>query len=213
MPRVGPLPEIGNEASFDAAGAGPLRKDGPIKPVRFGRIKSCMESSPIMSLRVLVVEDEPEIADFLIRGLREEGFVRAIWRGRSRDLTEHSAPDDAAGEGDDVCLVIVDRLAAGAAAQSRLRDSLETAFARGAGQATALVAAEPQESSVVEIDGAPWRRIDWSRRRYCPTCQREYPDPDERLLNFNSPAGACPTCEGFGNTVDIDYDVYCAALD
>ena len=38
-------------------------------------------------------------------------------------------------------------------------------------------------------------------------CGLEYPQPEPRLFSFNSPLGACPTCEGFGNVVDIDMDL------
>ncbi|MCA9182934.1 MAG: excinuclease ABC subunit UvrA, partial [Planctomycetales bacterium] len=38
-------------------------------------------------------------------------------------------------------------------------------------------------------------------------CGIDYPDPEPRLFNFNSPLGACPTCEGFGDTIDLDIDL------
>ena len=34
-----------------------------------------------------------------------------------------------------------------------------------------------------------------------------YPEPEPRLFSFNSPLGACPECEGFGNVIDIDMDL------
>ena len=41
----------------------------------------------------------------------------------------------------------------------------------------------------------------------CEDCGIEYPTPEPRLYSFNSPLGACPTCEGFGNVIDIDMDL------
>ncbi len=41
----------------------------------------------------------------------------------------------------------------------------------------------------------------------CEDCQLEYPQPEPRLYSFNSPLGACPECEGFGNTIDVDMDL------
>ena len=35
---------------------------------------------------------------------------------------------------------------------------------------------------------------------------RDYPEPDPRLFRYNSPLGACPTCEGFGRVIDLDLD-------
>jgi excinuclease ABC subunit A len=41
----------------------------------------------------------------------------------------------------------------------------------------------------------------------CADCNLEYPAPEPRLYSFNSPLGACPECEGFGNVIDIDMDL------
>jgi excinuclease ABC subunit A len=109
--------------------------------------------------------------------LQSQGFVRTV------------------STGDEALLVIVDRLTAGEQAQSRLRDSLETAFTHGSGRATVLV-----EDSA----GHALPRLDFSTRLECTTCGRVFADPEPRHFSFNSPLGACPTCEGFGNLVDWD---------
>jgi excinuclease ABC subunit A len=41
----------------------------------------------------------------------------------------------------------------------------------------------------------------------CEECGIEYPKPEPQLFSFNSPLGACPTCEGFGNLIDLDMDL------
>ena len=41
----------------------------------------------------------------------------------------------------------------------------------------------------------------------CEDCHLDYPLPEPRLYSFNSPLGACPTCEGFGNVIGIDMDL------
>ena len=38
----------------------------------------------------------------------------------------------------------------------------------------------------------------------CTTCHRAYREPEPRLFSFNNPFGACPRCQGFGNTIDFD---------
>ena len=38
----------------------------------------------------------------------------------------------------------------------------------------------------------------------CSTCHRAYREPEPRLFSFNNPYGACPRCQGFGNTIDFD---------
>ena len=154
---------------------------------------------------------------------------------------------------------IVDRLVAGRAGESRLRDSLETAFAKGHGRCCAFVetggdhstssspltkplcgktgataglsssagdfsrintagqassgtqfqqTAREQPQGVLEmIDSKPWRRINFSTHLACDDCGIEYPTPEPRLYSFNSPLGACPECEGFGNIVDLDMEL------
>jgi excinuclease ABC subunit A len=110
-------------------------------------------------------------------------------------------------------LVIVDRLTAGAQSAQRLRDSLETAFTHGGGRAAVLVEAENLGASIragetptprTLIDGRSWQRLDFSSGLDCPSCHRLFADPEPRRLSFNSPLGACPTCEGFGNIVESD---------
>ena len=57
------------------------------------------------------------------------------------------------------------------------------------------------------IDGKPWRRIGFSTQLACEDCGIEYPPPEPRLYSFNSPLGACPECEGFGNVIGIDMEL------
>src|SRR5262249_28955115 len=41
----------------------------------------------------------------------------------------------------------------------------------------------------------------------CTACRIKYEDPEPRLFSFNNPFGACPRCQGFGNTIDFDLDL------
>lgn len=116
---------------------------------------------------------------------------------------------------------IVDRLTTGGAAASRLLDSLETALERGRGSCWVFVEEaegegaaleEPPSSSAlrgqrIEIDGRPWRRMGFAADWVCLDCRRRYLPPEPRLFSFNHPWGACPTCEGFGNIIDVDMDL------
>src|SRR5205814_3141304 len=101
-----------------------------------------------------------------------------------------------------------DRLSASASSSQRLQDSLETSFQHGDGRAVAL--AENTDgttglpSSALAIDDRAWQRFDFSRRLECTNCHRQFADPEPRRLSFNSPLGACPTCEGHGNIVEFD---------
>jgi excinuclease ABC subunit A len=145
--------------------------------------------------------------------LHEEGFVRVILEGRLLNLDAPSdmpwrLVSDAAVERRQVD-VVVDRLSAGGTSNERIRDSLETAFHKGDGQCTVFVDAGAESDPVpgsrpTMIDDRPWQRLAFSTRLACDDCGREYPTPEPRLFSFNSPLGACPNCEGFGNVVEID---------
>ena len=65
----------------------------------------------------------------------------------------------------------------------------------------------PPAPPAILIDGRPWRRMGFSTQLACEDCGIEYPTPEPRLYSFNSPLGACPECEGFGNVIGIDMDL------
>jgi len=125
---------------------------------------------------------------------------------------------------------IVDRITIGKTSPERIRDSLETALAYGktrcwifcegdihlTDEAAAALAQnknrETEEPNNMfgkryEIDGSPWTLVGYSRQLRCEDCGIEYPDPEPKLFSFNSPLGACPFCEGFGNLMTLDLDM------
>ncbi len=130
-----------------------------------------------------------------IDGLRRRGFGRLLVSGRAISLDEALAASadvkDAAS-----LAVIVDRLKiSGADGRTRLVDSIETSFHEGEGSAFA-----------VEVDeaGGPVRTHRFSERFECRPCGIAYEIPQPRLFSFNNPFGACPTCHGFGNVIELD---------
>ena len=170
-----------------------------------------------------------EELETLAGALREQGFVRLIVGQQTINLGEigpgqlsaivSAAASESTGAenaiaqpGANRLLVVVDRLAAGGVADQRLRDSLETAFSRGEGRCHVLVeAADPaaaEESGVpLALDGRLWQERIYSTQLRCESCGIDYPELEPRLFSFNSPLGACPECEGFGNVMDIDMDL------
>ncbi len=157
--------------------------------------------------------------------LREQGFVRLIVGEKVINLSETGLEGFS---GSERMLVLVDRLAAGSASPQRLRDSLETTFSKGEGKCHVLIESlaagssvvlpltvdraeptpEPAPSAVVQlIDGQLWREQIFSMQLRCEACGLDYPELEPRLFSFNSPLGACPDCEGFGNVMDIDMDL------
>lgn len=161
-----------------------------------------------------VTLDEAPLSETLA-SFREEGFVRAVWNDRWLQLDDPAAVAALEAEPNRPTEIdiVVDRLAAGGAAD-RLRDSLESAFGRGAGRASiwldrpgALAEVSAGRAEPRELDGQTWHRYVFSSAMRCDGCGREYPTPEPRLFSFNSPLGACPHCEGFGNVIDIDMDL------
>ena len=157
--------------------------------------------------------------------LVEDGFVRVVAAERMIDLSAEPLPplpcpaassngNGSSRKANGGVYVVVDRLTAGSTADDRVRDSLETAFAKGHGRCSAFVADEETADSVsslpgsrVAIDGRSWRRVGFTAQLSCGDCGLEYAVPEPRLYSFNSPLGACPVCEGFGNVIDMDMDL------
>ena len=128
-----------------------------------------------------------------LRTSLKEGFTRVDCGGemlRIEDLLEDgsaisSCPHD--------MNLLIDRLTSDRSKEtvSRLADSLETAFYEGSGQCMLRFYDTPETSLYTfsnrfEADGM------------------KFEEPGENLFSFNSPAGACPRCEGFGRIMGID---------
>jgi excinuclease ABC subunit A len=146
---------------------------------------------------------EKAIASTLLN-LRKKGFARLLVDGRAVGLDD---VDPAALKDRAVLQIVVDRLqlsgdspAGGGSSSSsgghdmrqRLTDSIETAYLEGGGAAWAF-------------DGTTSHQF--SERFDCRKCGIQYEDPQPRLFSFNNPFGACPTCHGFGNIIELDMDL------
>jgi excinuclease ABC subunit A len=129
--------------------------------------------------------------------LQRRGFNRLWQAGR---VFEFSSPE-ALLEVDFArpVFVLVDRLVVSPDARARLVDSIELCYREGAGEA--ILEFLPPDPS-----GKP-ERITFNERFECERCAAVYQEPEPRLFSFNSPYGACPRCQGFGNTIDFDLDL------
>ena len=129
--------------------------------------------------------------------LRRRGFGRLLVGGRAMSFDELGpAPEVLVGAAS--VAVVVDRLRVAPDVRTRLTDSIETAFHEGDGAAFA-----------VEVDqaGVPVTTHRFSERFECRTCGIPYEVPEPRLFSFNNPFGACPTCHGFGNIIELDMNL------
>src|SRR5918997_917176 len=127
-----------------------------------------------------------------IMSLMQRGFTRLFVGGETVELR---SPDDYTRPDFEGVYVLVDRLVARADVRERLVDSFETCFIEGHG--TALVQSVGDEP----------RTLRFNERFECKYDGTVYAQPEPRLFSFNNPYGACPTCQGFGNTIGLDIDL------
>jgi len=95
--------------------------------------------------------------------------------------------------------VLVDRMLVSDEAKSRLIDSVEICYREGQGEAIVEFVAD-------STNGAAERLV-FNERFECKNDGTIYQEPEPRLFSFNNPYGACPRCQGFGNTIDFDLNL------
>ncbi|MDY5542475.1 MAG: excinuclease ABC subunit UvrA [Bacteroidaceae bacterium] len=118
---------------------------------------------------------------------RQSGFVRLEYQGEVMRIEDFHHEEAVPGE----LYLVVDRLSVGRDKDtiSRLTDSVETAFYEGGGEMMLRFVPDDEThtfSTRFEADGI------------------SFEEPSDNMFSFNSPAGACPDCEGFGKVIGID---------
>ena len=127
--------------------------------------------------------------------LRTRGFNRLYQDGQ---IFEFSTPESLLDINFSApVFVLVDRLVVAADARPRIVDAIEMAY---------------RESGEVIFESAPRgdeepQRLRFSNRFECKRDRIRYEEPEPILFSFNNPYGACPRCQGFGNTIDFDLDL------
>jgi excinuclease ABC subunit A len=133
--------------------------------------------------------DARELRDHLF-DLRKRGFSRLYQDGK---IFEFSTPESLL-DVDFACpvYVLVDRFLIRAGEQQRIVDTVEICY-RECGEVLFAQAGEPES-----------RHLRFSERFACRNCDIAFLTPEPSLFSFNNPYGACPQCQGFGNTIDYD---------
>jgi excinuclease ABC subunit A len=126
----------------------------------------------------------------LFRQLKKEGFARVRVNGEVLDIEEIGKLGKTKKHDIEV---VVDRLIIKDAIRKRLADSLELALAQAGGMV-----------SVHIPDG---QTILYSEKSACIQCGISYPEFTPASFSFNSPQGACPSCDGLGWTTELDPDL------
>ncbi len=136
---------------------------------------------------------ESELA-LQLADIKRRGFARIYQNGQ---VFEYSRPESLLDvDFSKAAFVLVDRLKSGPETRQRLIDSVEICLRENNGE----VVFEAFE------DSGP-RQHRFSEAFECKTCGIRYEDPEPKLFSFNSPFGACPRCQGFGNTIDLDMEL------
>ncbi|HTA51116.1 MAG TPA: excinuclease ABC subunit UvrA [Verrucomicrobiae bacterium] len=136
--------------------------------------------------------------------LRKAGFNRLYQAGQ---VFEFSTPESLLDiRFDQPVFVLVDRLTVSAESRSRIVDAVETAY-REAGEVIFDVPAHVEQSTSAGEGARATGTLRFAQRFECKSCNLRYEEPEPRLFSFNNPYGACPRCQGFGNTIDFDLDL------
>ena len=129
--------------------------------------------------------------------IQKRGFNRLYQDGR---LHEFSSPETLLDvDFSRPVFVVVDRLVIGPESRSRLIDSIEICYREGSGEAVL--------EFLADAAGNPPERLVFNDRFECKNDGTIYQEPEPRLFSFNNPYGACPRCQGFGNTIDFDLNL------
>jgi len=126
----------------------------------------------------------------LLTDIRKQGFVRVRIDGEVKDLGEEINLEKNKKH---TIEIIVDRIIIRAEIESRLADSLETALKLTDGR--------------IVVDVLEQEELLFSAKLACPVCGFSIDELAPRMFSFNSPFGACPTCDGLGSQSEVDQEL------
>jgi excinuclease ABC subunit A len=162
---------------------------------------------------------EREIIRQVLLDLRKHGFNRLYQNQQIVELSDAEALLSL--NFSEELFVLADRLVIQGDIRQRLMESVETCYREGGGRAVAEITGLPDNLASKESATGPTPvplykkfheqlqkggRFTFSEKFECRQCQLTYEEPEPRLFSFNNPFGACPKCQGFGNTIDFDLD-------
>ena len=181
----------------------PKAEDGE-KPVRRGKKAAAKKSETAAG----------GLSDALrerLGDLRKRGFNRLYQNGT---IYEFSTPESLLEINFALPVyALVDRIVVSADSRARIVDAAEIGYREGGEILFEVLAARADAASVLAARAGaaspqnPSERLRFSGAFECKTCHRQYREPEPSLFSFNNPFGACPRCQGFGNTIDFDLDL------
>ncbi len=141
----------------------------------------------ILIISTIIFKSNEE-KDFKIKELIKNGYFRIWINSEIIDLTSLSSSEI---KRYDSINVLIDRLIPNEDNRSRLSEAIQSGFQIGDGK--------------VEVIGEDGKRINFKRSFSCVKCGSIFTEPHPLIFSFNSPIGACPTCQGFGRVIGIDW--------
>lgn len=150
------------------------------------RIMSYPERTRLQILAPLVTGRKGEHTK-LLADIQKQGYVRVRINGEQRELSETIQLEKNKKHSIEV---VIDRIVVKDDVQSRLADSLETALKLGEGKV------------IVDVVGE--EELMFSSSLACPECGFSIPELEPRMFSFNSPYGACTSCDGLGVKMIVD---------
>ncbi|MFJ5565462.1 excinuclease ABC subunit UvrA [Lysinibacillus xylanilyticus] len=126
----------------------------------------------------------------LLEDLKKQGFVRVRIDDELRDLDDAIELDKNKKHSIEV---VIDRVVMKEGVAARLSDSIETALRLADGR--------------VLVDVMEHEELLFSEHHACPLCGFSIGELEPRMFSFNSPFGACPSCDGLGSTQEVDLDL------
>jgi excinuclease ABC subunit A len=172
------------------------------------------ENSPRRPKKLAPSGPEDRLA-MMLPGLQQQGFLRLLIGDEVVDLA--NAVEALERSASKEVHVVVDRLVVQDDIRKRLVDSLEICSREGDGRIELLLLSpDPPQLERVLRGQYPHIRlvshpagilVKFSEAFECQLCHISYQEPEPRLFSFNNPFGACPECQGFGNTLTIDFDL------
>ncbi|MFB6082581.1 MAG: excinuclease ABC subunit UvrA [Halanaeroarchaeum sp.] len=162
-----------------------------------------------------IVRDQKGAFEDTFDELVSEGYSRVEVDGESYDLA-YDRPDLDENY-DHTVDVVVDRVTVSEEARSRITDSVETALEEADGVLKVIlpdppedvdIGAEARSTGDLADDQAPDSlAVEFSEELACVHCGIDLPEIETRSFSFNSPHGACPECEGIGQTKEVSEDL------
>ncbi|EHL7184033.1 excinuclease ABC subunit UvrA [Staphylococcus pseudintermedius] len=149
-----------------------------------------LEERTKIQLLAPVVNHRKGTHEKLLTDISKKGYVRVRVDGEIMDVTQVPELDKNKNH---TIEIVVDRLVVKPGIETRLADSIETVLELADGRLVVDI-----------IDGD---KLEFSEKHACPICGFSIGELEPRMFSFNSPFGACPTCDGLGQKLTVDLDL------